>query len=840
MNQFSKSFKIIECPICGEHRYKLINDTTFKCTICETTYFACDNQIEHELKQARLQLEIPNYIEANKIYRHILDKTTDNKIKVMCYLGRLLSFFGVKYVKDYDGKTKITISKYDPHFKSIKDCSYCKEIEKTIYKDLYEEQLDKIDEEYKKLELELKDEKEYDLFICTKIRLKTTNNPNIKAYTYDYIEAENIYNRLKKDNPNIKIFLSEKELSGIKYDAQIYKALIRSKRMLVIATSREYLESPWVEREWRTWIDLIEVKSKREDSLYFYTPIGCNIEIPLDFMNKNIHRYENPLAVIDKIEEDYLLFNKSNDKEKIASKTLEEEIKELKVVITLGDYEEAEKKIKDLCIKFLNDYRPWLLYIDLLIEQGIPKEDKRYTRFLDQALLLCENNSEKIIIQNKYCKKNNDFEKVKNAREDQEFLEDNKTEVEKKYAEIKENISDKNEIFINNDGKPDEIKDKTSPQTFLTEKNQTSDNDDTSISYAGIQFSRQGDKYYEGVGVSKDYKKAFGYYETAADFGNRHAQYRLGLCYMDGKGVAQDYEEARKWLEKSYNQGFVYAKNALDKLSDLSNNVLKKNNIIEKIEQFTPQIKKENKKYSIGLKYDLSQDNQSYIVTGVGTCKDKNIIIPEEYNNRPVTGISRSAFEKCTSLQKITIPDSITNIGSYAFGGCTSLQEITIPDSVRHIGIGTFKSCTSLQEITIPDSVTNIGYSAFYECKSLQEITIPDSVIYIGESAFSYCKSLTNITIPNSVTSIGNSACQGCNSFTSITIPNSVKSIGGYAFRNCTSLKNVIIPDSVTSMGEDVFWGCPNLTIYCEAKSKLLGWDKKWNPNNRPVIWDLK
>ena len=177
-----------------------------------------------------------------------------------------------------------------------------------------------------------------------------------------------------------------------------------------------------------------------------------------------------------------------------------------------------------------------------------------------------------------------------------------------------------------------------------------------------------------------------------------------------------------------------------------------------------------------------------------------------------VTSIGYGAFNDCSSLTSIEIPNSVTFIGDYAFSGCSSLTLVSIGDSVTTIEEGAFWECTSLTSIEIPNSVTSIGDYTFSGCSSLTSIEIPNSVTSIGGYAFSRCSSLTSIEIPNSVTSIGVGAFESCISLTSIEIPNSVTSIGGYAFDFCFSLTSVIIPNSVTSIGDVTFYLCTSLT----------------------------
>ena len=176
-----------------------------------------------------------------------------------------------------------------------------------------------------------------------------------------------------------------------------------------------------------------------------------------------------------------------------------------------------------------------------------------------------------------------------------------------------------------------------------------------------------------------------------------------------------------------------------------------------------------------------------------------------------VTSIGNYAFQNCSGLTSVTIPNSVTSIGESAFSGCSGLTSVTIPNSVTSIEHRVFYACTGLTSVTIPNSVVSIGDYAFFWCRSLTSITIPNSVTSIGECAFRDCSGLTSINIPGSVTSIGNYAFQGCRGLTSMTI---MSGNTKYDSReNCNAIietstntlvagcKNTIIPNSVTSIG---------------------------------------
>lgn len=146
----------------------------------------------------------------------------------------------------------------------------------------------------------------------------------------------------------------------------------------------------------------------------------------------------------------------------------------------------------------------------------------------------------------------------------------------------------------------------------------------------------------------------------------------------------------------------------------------------------------------------------------------------------------------------------VTSIGRCAFEGCSGLTSVTIPNSVTSIGESAFEGCSGLTSVTIPNSVTSIKNSAFSKCSGLTSVTIPNSVTDIGSDAFSLCSGLTSATISNSVTDLW-STFQGCSGLISVTIPNSVKKIWSGSFYKCSSLTSVIIGSGVNYIESDAF-----------------------------------
>ena len=249
------------------------------------------------------------------------------------------------------------------------------------------------------------------------------------------------------------------------------------------------------------------------------------------------------------------------------------------------------------------------------------------------------------------------------------------------------------------------------------------------------------------------------------------------------------------------------------------------------------------------------------------------VVIPSSLGGYPVTGIGEYAFESCTDMTDVEIPESVVSIRVEAFGGCEGLANVEIPRNVMYIDVTAFGFCYRFTvdpanavyssrnglllskdgrtlvrgvygDVEIPSSVTKIGDSAFDGCPLLESVTIPDGVLDIGAHAFCCCDGLENILIPQSVTNIGTRAFGSCynlrsfavdpaNRFYSardgfllnkdgtvlvqgvngveVMIPEGVTAIGEAAFEDCSRLEAVEIPNSVTDIGGWAFSGCDSL-----------------------------
>ncbi len=236
--------------------------------------------------------------------------------------------------------------------------------------------------------------------------------------------------------------------------------------------------------------------------------------------------------------------------------------------------------------------------------------------------------------------------------------------------------------------------------------------------------------------------------------------------------------------------------------------------------------------FSTGLAFTLSTNGKYYILSGIGSCEDKDIIIPDEYNDLPVTHIGQnalksaaiesvyipysvtkieaSAFENCASLATVTLGEKVASIGESAFKN-SGITTLTMPNTVTSLGKGAFANCASLTTVTFGAGLSTISEQAFSGCTTLSTVTFGSGVETIGVQAFSECTTLNNVTIGSGVETISKEAFLDCTALATVTFGEKVASIGEFAFKN-TGITTLTMPNTVTSLGKGAFANCASLT----------------------------
>ena len=217
------------------------------------------------------------------------------------------------------------------------------------------------------------------------------------------------------------------------------------------------------------------------------------------------------------------------------------------------------------------------------------------------------------------------------------------------------------------------------------------------------------------------------------------------------------------------------------------------------------------------------------------------------------------AFEGCTYLDRITIPEGVTSIGTTAFEGCTGITiycegSFRFPDywrgdapviqncrtniysddgffyeridGIKYAfngheawvarqpnGITEARIANSIKLNGVTCGVVGIEDYAFRDCTTLTSVIFPSSVTYveIGTGTFTGCTALTDITLPENLKRISNNAFEGCEDLTGIIIPKGVPAIEKSVFAGCKSLTSLTLPEGLTHVYDHAFDGCESL-----------------------------
>jgi len=113
--------------------------------------------------------------------------------------------------------------------------------------------------------------------------------------------------------------------------------------------------------------------------------------------------------------------------------------------------------------------------------------------------------------------------------------------------------------------------------------------------------------------------------------------------------------------------------------------------------------------------------------------------------------IPKMMFSRYPHLVSVVFGEhsNIKNIGTWAFQYCSALTSITLPNKLKIIEYRVFTECTSLERVVCNKKLKTIGFCAFQHCSALTSVTLPDKLEVIGFCAFQHCSALTSVTLPD-------------------------------------------------------------------------------------------
>lgn len=158
----------------------------------------------------------------------------------------------------------------------------------------------------------------------------------------------------------------------------------------------------------------------------------------------------------------------------------------------------------------------------------------------------------------------------------------------------------------------------------------------------------------------------------------------------------------------------------------------------------------------------LNEDGTVTIKRYLGPGGD--VVIPPEIDGKQVTAIgnivgSVGAFEECTTITSVVIPDGVTEILDNAFYSCTALETATIPASVTLLRNCAFCNCPNLYAVYFAGDAPIHANYVFDSTENVtmyyQEGTSGWSNPWHGRPAEPYVPSPENTSTPEFLNDLG-------------------------------------------------------------------------------------
>lgn len=334
---------VFKCKMCGGDIEITEQSHIGKCLYCKSTMTLpnLDDEKIVNLYNRANDLRISNeFDKAYETYETILKIDND---QVEAHFGLLLCKYGVEYIDDPKTKRKIptchrTISESilnDTEYKYIKKNAYGEALE------LYQKEVEEINNIQKRiLEISAKEEP-YDIFIC----YKETDENNER--THDSVIAQDIYEALTKEG--YKVFFSRITLEdklGVEYEPYIFSALKSAKVMLAIGTKIEHYNAVWVKNEWCRYLEFMK-NDRSKTIIPVYSKMDA-YKLPEEFVMLQAQSMDKVGAMQDLVRGIKKIIDASKDKGSIDDDVLKKVKAALDEESSLGNdkYEVTEVKEK--------------------------------------------------------------------------------------------------------------------------------------------------------------------------------------------------------------------------------------------------------------------------------------------------------------------------------------------------------------------------------------------------------------------------------------------------------------------------------------------------------------
>lgn len=144
---------------------------------------------------------------------------------------------------------------------------------------------------------------------------------------------------------------------------------------------------------------------------------------------------------------------------------------------------------------------------------------------------------------------------------------------------------------------------------------------------------------------------------------------------------------------------------------------------------------------SAGLAYEVHANNRTCTITGMGTCTDVDVVIPEILDGYTVTRIADKAFCDCTEITELTIPATVEIIGKNVFDNMPNFKVLNYNSD--YAGSDLFRY-SNIEKAVF--GCKKIGDRLFYCCNTLKEVELLISVQRIGPKAFEKCPNLKKVS----------------------------------------------------------------------------------------------